>query len=162
MRLQRLAVLAAVLAGVTVAFAAGEPVALKTTEIGTGPTIVFVTDVGTARSSWMPVARRLVARHRVVLVDLPGHGGAECPTSRSKPRPRTRRRVHARQPKDSTIVVGRGVGGLLASRLPGAHPERARPGADRHATAPSKQIPINLAQTVLPNGSTRTTTSSSR
>ncbi len=127
MRLQRLAVLVAVLAGVTVVFAAGEPVALKTTEIGTGPTIVFVTDVGAARSSWMPVARRLVARHRVVLVDLPGHGGAEMPDPFSiEAAAAALDAVFARQPKDSTIVVGRGVGGLLASVAAGAHPERAR------------------------------------
>jgi pimeloyl-ACP methyl ester carboxylesterase len=127
MRLLRLLVLALAWAGVTAAFAAGEPPALETTELGTGPTIVFVSDVGTARSSWMPVARRLVAKHRVVLVDLPGHGGSALPDPFSvEAAAAALDVVLARQPKDSTIVVGRGVGGLLSSVAAGAHPERAR------------------------------------
>src|SRR5947207_9316839 len=56
-----------------------EPVQLKTTEMGHGPTIVFVHALGGSRSDWLPIARKLLGRYRVVLVDLPGHGESPLP-----------------------------------------------------------------------------------
>src|SRR5260221_5110486 len=60
------------------AFAA-TPATLKTTELGHGPTIVFLHGLGGGRLQWMPVARKLLATNRVVLVDLPGHGDSTMP-----------------------------------------------------------------------------------
>ena len=103
------------------------PVTLKTTEIGAGPALVFVPDVGLPRTVWMPTARKLLAGHRIVLVDLPGHGESPMPD------PFTHQiaaealdRVLAAQKGESTIVIGQGVGGVISTLAAKAHPEHVR------------------------------------
>jgi pimeloyl-ACP methyl ester carboxylesterase len=119
------------LAGLLVCVAArawaAEPVKLQTTDLGSGPAIVFVTDVGAARTGWMPVARRLVGGHRVVLVDLPGHGGGGLPEPFSLEAAADALVAVLNRPDlDSAVVVGRGVGGMLAAIALGDQPARAR------------------------------------
>jgi len=107
--------------------AANAPVALNTTEFGSGPTIVLVHGLGSSRLSWMPTARKLLAGHRVVMVDLPGHGDSALPDPFSlESAADAVDQVVARQPGDSTIVVGEGVGGLLALMSSSAHPGHQR------------------------------------
>ncbi|MFQ5425482.1 MAG: alpha/beta fold hydrolase [Gaiellales bacterium] len=43
---------------------------------GSGDPILLIHGLGGAASNWSAVARRLVARHRVLVVDLPGHGSS--------------------------------------------------------------------------------------
>jgi pimeloyl-ACP methyl ester carboxylesterase len=106
---------------------AAEPVDLKTFELGSGPTLVFVPDIGMGRGCWMPVARRLLSTHHVVLVDLPGHGESPMLQPFSlEAATEALDRVLAGQKADSTILVGHGVGGLLALMEGKAHPERVR------------------------------------
>jgi len=100
---------------------------LKTMELGKGPTCVFVHDLGSRGSIWMPVARRLLANHRVVLVDLPGHG--ESPMSESFSFDLAAQAlgdVLARQEGGQTVVVGHGLGGTIALLAARRHPERLR------------------------------------
>jgi pimeloyl-ACP methyl ester carboxylesterase len=113
--IQRTAALAAI--GTMVLVAAHAPHAraeLKTTEFGKGPTIVMVHGLGSKRATWLPVARKLLGTHHVVMMDLPGHGespapdpfsleacGAELAAALAKFDPK------------STVVVGQGVGGLV-------------------------------------------------
>lgn len=101
------------------------PVALKTTEFGKGSTIVFVHDFGGSRTQWLPTAKRLLAKHRVVMVDLPGHGESANPDPFSlEAAAASLAQVMAKQKGDSTIVVGQGLGGMLvvmaASKNPAA------------------------------------------
>ena len=106
---------------------AAAPVALKTTELGQGPTIVLVHELGSGRMSWMPVARRLIARHRVVMVDLPGHGESPMPEGFTlQAAADALDLVMARQKPDSTMLVGHGVGGVVALLEAKAHPERMK------------------------------------
>ncbi|MGH7742285.1 MAG: alpha/beta fold hydrolase [Candidatus Eiseniibacteriota bacterium] len=103
------------------------PVQLRTIEFGHGPTIVLVPSLGTGRMTWMPTARKLLAGHHVVLVDLPGHGDSPLPDPFSlEAAAEALDQVVARQPFDSTIVVGQGVGGLLALMAASAHPGHQR------------------------------------
>ncbi len=44
---------------------------------GAGPPIVLVHGLGGAASNWVALAPALAARHRVLAVDLPGHGGSD-------------------------------------------------------------------------------------
>ena len=112
------------------AFAAplhAEPVALKTTELGRGPTIVFVHGLGLSRNDWLPTARKLLSRYRVVLVDLPGHGDSPLPDPFSfVSAGEALDAVLARLNPDSTIVVGHQFGGRVALAALAAHPGRAK------------------------------------
>jgi pimeloyl-ACP methyl ester carboxylesterase len=128
MRRTTAVVLGAVLTGavVTAALAGNAPVQLKTMELGEGPAIVLVHDLGAGRMSLMPVARKLMGRHHVVLVDLPGHGDSPMPD------PFTLQiaadaldGVVARQ-KGAVVVAGHGVGGVVALLEASAHPERVK------------------------------------
>jgi len=120
-----LALAALALAGM--AGAASGPVALKTTEFGHGPTVVLVHGLGAARMGWMPAARRLLANYHVVLVDLPGHGESALPDPFSlEAAAASLDLVLAKQNAESTVVVGQGVGGLLALMAASMHPEHQR------------------------------------
>ena len=103
------------------------PVAPKTLELGKGPTIVFFHGLGGSRLSWMPTAKKLLGGHRVVLVDLPGHGDTALPDPFSvEAVAEALDQVLAKQNPDSTVIVGQGIGGMLAVLDLKVHPERAR------------------------------------
>jgi pimeloyl-ACP methyl ester carboxylesterase len=108
--------LAASLACTAIASAANDtPVALKITEFGRGPTIVLVHNFGGARMQWLPTAKRLLGHYHVVMADLPGHGESAMPDPFSLDAAAAAvGQVLAKQKSDSTIVVGQGVGGMLA------------------------------------------------
>jgi len=107
--------------------AAAPPVAPKTLELGKGPTIVLVHDLGGNRSVWMPTVRKLLGKHRVVLVDLPGHGESPAPDPFTlESAAEALDLVLAKQNPDSTVLVGKGVGGMLALLDLKAHPGRVR------------------------------------
>ncbi len=102
-------------------------VPLKTTELGRGPTIVFVHGLGASRSDWMPTARKLLGRYRVVLVDLPGHGESALPDPFSFASVgEALDGVLARLNPDSTIIVAHQMGGRAALAALAAHPGRAK------------------------------------
>jgi pimeloyl-ACP methyl ester carboxylesterase len=103
------------------------PPALKITELGKGPVIVFVHSLGGGRMQWMPTAKRLFANHRVVMVDIPGHGGSALPDPFSiEASAEQIAGLLAQYKAESTVVVGQGLGGLLGLVALGNHPERAK------------------------------------
>lgn len=128
MRLARLPLLMLLVGAITAAaLVHADPVALQVTELGHGPTIVFVHGLGLARMDWMPTARKLIGRYHVVLVDLPGHGASPLPEPFSlEAAAQAIDGVIAKQKPESTIVVGSGVGGLMALLVASAHPEHVR------------------------------------
>jgi pimeloyl-ACP methyl ester carboxylesterase len=102
-------------------------VVLKTTEFGHGPTIVFLHSMGGTRISWLPTAKKLLADHHVVMMDLPGHGDSALPDPFSlEIAAETIAQALATQKAESTVVVGQGVGGALALMAAAAHPDRVR------------------------------------
>jgi pimeloyl-ACP methyl ester carboxylesterase len=114
-------------AAIAAPLAAQAPVALKLTELGRGPTIVFVHGLGGARLEWMPTARKLVGDHHVVMVDLPAHGESPMPDPFSFDAcAAALDLVLARQKADSTVVVAHGLGGAIALIEARAHPERMK------------------------------------
>ncbi len=123
--LPALAGLAASLAMVALVHA--EPIVLKTTELGHGPTLVFVHGLGNSRSDWMPTARKLIGRYHIVMVDLPGHGESALPEPFSFATVGAALdAVLARQNPDSTIIVAHQMGGRAALAALAAHPDHAR------------------------------------
>lgn len=118
--------------------------ALKTTELGHGPTVVLVHGLGGARMQWLPTARKLLGAYRVVMVDLPGHGDSPLPEPFTMDAGvAALDQVLARQGAESTIVVGQGVGGVLAVLAARAHPEHVRGVVAIDATlkSPFGQVP---------------------
>jgi len=107
--------------------AAQTPVTLKSMELGRGPTVVLLHGLGGARMQWMPTARKLIGDHRVVMLDLPGHGESPLPDPFSyEACAAALDQVLAKQKPESTIVVGQGLGGAIALLEARAHPERMR------------------------------------
>lgn len=103
------------------------PVALKTTEFGRGPTLVLVHALGSGRMVWMPTAKKLLASHRVVMVDLPGHGESALPDPFSvQACVDALDLVLSKQKADSTVLVAHGFGGLIALHEVQAHPDRVK------------------------------------
>jgi pimeloyl-ACP methyl ester carboxylesterase len=103
------------------------PVALKTTEFGRGPTVVLLHALGSGRMVWMPTARKLLANHHVVMVDLPGHGESGMPDPFSIAAcAEALDQVLAKQKGDSTVLIAHGMGGLLALQEAQTHPERLK------------------------------------
>jgi len=123
----RAAVLFVTALALAASIAVAEPVAIKTTELGHGPTVVFVPGLGSARMDWLPTARKLLERYHVVLVDLPGHGDTPLPDPFSFAIVGDALdAVLAKQNPDSTIVVGHQMGGRVALAALAAHPGRAK------------------------------------
>lgn len=123
-----LATLAAALFVVLLAVAdPAVPVVLKTTEFGRGPTVVLLHALGSGRMVWMPTAKKLLAGHRVVMVDLPGHGNSALPDPFSLAAcAEALDRVLAQQKADSTVLVAHGFGGLIALQEVQTHPDRVK------------------------------------
>jgi pimeloyl-ACP methyl ester carboxylesterase len=124
-RLTAVSLFAAALLTATLALAAA--VAPKTTELGHGPTVVFVSGLGSSRNDWLPTARKLLGRYRVVLVDLPGNGDSPLPDPFSFAIVGDAiDAVLAKQNPDSTIVVAHQMGGRAALAALAAHPGHAK------------------------------------
>lgn len=103
------------------------PVALKTTEFGRGPTVVLLHTVASNRMVWMPTAKKLLANHHVVMVDLPGHGESPLPDPFSiEACAAALDQVLAKQKPDSTVLVAHRFAALIALTEIQAHPERVK------------------------------------
>jgi pimeloyl-ACP methyl ester carboxylesterase len=125
-KLRRLAALCA-LTSLAAASVAAVPVALKSLDLGHGPTIVFVHGLGGSRMSWMPTSRKLLGGYHIVMVDLAGHGDSPMPDPFSlDAAAEALDAVLAKQNPESTIVVGHALGGLVSLMALSAHPEHAR------------------------------------
>lgn len=129
MRLARLGIPVLVLAAVvTAAFAVDTKPSLQVTEMGTGgATMVLVHGIGGSRTDWLPLFKRLKDRYRLVMVELPGHGTSPLPDPFSLEAAADQvDSVIALQKPESTIVVGQGLGGMLALKALARHPGHAR------------------------------------
>ena len=93
--------------------------------MGHGSTIVLVHGLGSGPDHWLPVARRLAQNHRVVLVELPGHGVGAMPEPFSLETATEALDATLRlQSREPVVLVGHSVGGLVAVSEALAHPER--------------------------------------
>jgi pimeloyl-ACP methyl ester carboxylesterase len=103
------------------------PATLKSMELGRGRTVVLLHGIGGTRMQWMPTARKLMNDHRVVMLDLPGHGESPMPDPFSFEACAAMLDLAlAKLKPESTIVVGHGLGGAIALLEAKAHPERMK------------------------------------
>lgn len=120
-------IVAAAFVGLRARAESAPPVVLKTTEFGRGTTIVLLHALGSGRMVWMPTARKLLTGHRVVMVDLPGHGESALPEPFSlEACAEALDQVLAKQKPDSTVLVAHGFGALVALYGVQAHPDRVK------------------------------------
>ena len=132
MAARRFLLVIATLALLCVSAVRGLAPASRTSAVGAfghGPTVVLVHGLGSRATHWLPVARDLARDHRVVLVDLPGHGLAAMPAALTLDAAVAEldRAIVAQVPDGEPVVlVGHSVGGLVAAGEALAHPGRLR------------------------------------
>jgi len=86
---------------------------------GTGPPLVLVHGLGGAASNWAELAPLLARRHRLLVPDLPGHGGSSALPAVSGLEPYADRvaLVAEREGLLPALVVGHSLGGMVVLRL---------------------------------------------
>src|SRR5439155_19261494 len=94
------------------------------TAFGRGPTIVLVHGLGTRPEHWLSTARILARRHRVVMVELPGHGDRELGTFSLDVATEALDLAIQSADTRSVVLVGHSVGGLVATNEALMHPDR--------------------------------------
>jgi pimeloyl-ACP methyl ester carboxylesterase len=125
-RLPLLLLLLAVLALLLATPHGRPPVPAARHAMGQGPTVVLVHGLGSRMGHWLPVARRLARDHRVVLVDLPGHGATAMPEPLSlEAAVQSLQGVLDDEP-GPVVLVGHSVGGLVAAQAALDRPARVR------------------------------------
>jgi pimeloyl-ACP methyl ester carboxylesterase len=124
--LPAIAALALVIA--LVVFRAGAPSRkLQRFAMGRGPTVAVLHGAGSGIQHWLPAARLLADGHRVVFIELPGHGLSllDGPVSLES----AAEALHvalAADSKEPVVLVGHGVGGMVAALEALQHPEKVR------------------------------------
>lgn len=124
-------VIGVVLAGTLALGAAGALAAtglLATEEHGSGaPTIVLIHSIGGSRADWSAVAPQLAEHHRVVLVDLPGHGRSPAPSSKPSVAEASAAlaRTLTKMKIERAVLVGHSYGALVALRTALDRPKSA-------------------------------------
>ena len=94
---------------------------------GTGPTVVFVHGANDQAGAWVRVVRPIMRGHRVVLLDLAGHGGsapADGPLGVDDLLAGVQAVMDAEAAGAPVTLVGNSLGGWLALVYARAHPGR--------------------------------------
>jgi len=107
------------LAGLEECFADVKGVRMRYFVGGTGPPLILVHGLGGAASNWTELAPALTERHRLLVPDLPGHGGSTALPGVSGLEPFADRvgLVAEREGMFPAPVVGHSLGGVIALRL---------------------------------------------
>lgn len=95
--------------------------------LGSGTPIVIVPGLGGSAAHWLPTARLLAQRHRVLFVDLPGQGASPMPVPFSLERAaQAVDRAVERSTDMPVILVGHSLGGLVAAAQACRRPDQVR------------------------------------
>jgi pimeloyl-ACP methyl ester carboxylesterase len=108
--------------------ALGAKAPLAVQELGSGkPAIVLVHSIGGDRSDWSAVAPKLAERHRVLIVELPGHGQSPAPAGAPTVEGTAAALLKTLDEfkVERAILVGHSYGALVALRAAADKPKRA-------------------------------------
>jgi pimeloyl-ACP methyl ester carboxylesterase len=107
------------LAGLEERFADVKGVRMRYFVGGDGPPLVLIHGLGGAAANWTELASILATRHRLLVPDLPGHGGSSALPAISGLEPYADRvaLVAEREEMLPAPVVGHSLGGLVVLRL---------------------------------------------
>ncbi len=96
--------------------------------IGRGrPTIVFLHGLGGDLNLWREQVAALHTKARLILIDLPGHGGSEAPASYSmRGFARAVKAVLKQTNTERAILVGHSIGALIALEVDRTYPAHCR------------------------------------
>lgn len=96
--------------------------------MGRGPTVVLVHGLGSDYNDWLPTARDLARDHRVVLVELPGHGitPMATPFTLEQAAIALDRAIVEESPHQPVVLVGHSIGGLVAAFTASRSPQHVR------------------------------------
>jgi pimeloyl-ACP methyl ester carboxylesterase len=94
-------------------------------EAGSGPTVVLLHGFGGAASNWTLVAPALAERCRVLVPELPGHGGSSALPGDAETLDPYADRVAALL-GGPAVLVGHSLGAVAALRVASRHPELVR------------------------------------
>jgi pimeloyl-ACP methyl ester carboxylesterase len=98
---------------------------LRTFEAGSGPAVALVHGFGGAASNWTLVAPPLARRCRVLVPELPGHGGSSpLPAPVETLDPYADRLVAVLDAP--AVLVGHSLGAVVALRVAARHPDAVR------------------------------------
>jgi pimeloyl-ACP methyl ester carboxylesterase len=123
----RIVVLAALALILLSARSLSPPPAPVSGAFGRGPVIALVHGLGSRAEHWLPAARLLARHHRVVLVDLPGHGQSAMPQPFSLERAAQALDLAlGREGPEPLVLVGHSLGGLVAAAEACDRPGRVR------------------------------------
>lgn len=100
-------------------------VRLRWFEAGSGPSVALLHGLGGAASNWLPVAPALAERHRVLVPELPGHGGSSALPGPAETLDPYADRVAELLPGPA-VLVGHSLGAVVALRLASRRPELVR------------------------------------
>src|SRR5438132_4801340 len=104
-------------------------VRLRWFQAGEAETLLLVHGFGGAASNWTAVAPALAQHFRVLVPDLPGHGGSSAfpgPPERLDPFAERLALLREREGGAPAVVVGHSLGGVVALRLALRRPELVR------------------------------------
>jgi pimeloyl-ACP methyl ester carboxylesterase len=105
-------------------FAEGRGCRLRYLVGGSGDSVMLVHGLGGAAANWLALAPLLLPGRRVIVPELPGHGGSEpLPAAPSLNAYADRLALLLDEP---AAVVGHSLGGAIALRLAIRHPDRVR------------------------------------
>lgn len=95
---------------------------------GSGPPVVLVHGLGGAAGNWLRVAPALAGAHRVIVPDLPGHGGSEpLPSAHDlDPFAESVLAVLEAEEAQPAVWVGHSLGGLVGLRAAVLRPAAVR------------------------------------
>ena len=90
------------------------------------PAIVLVHCYDCSMHWWQPVSHHLAKDHRVISVDLIGHGGSEKPTSGYEIENQARQVWRALDAVgvENAVLAGHSLGGMVVTAMTEEHPER--------------------------------------
>lgn len=98
-------------------------------EGGKGPTVLFIHGFGAQKSSWIPYAKKLASKYKVIALDLPGHGNTphiEGQTYDLESLSKTVNQFVQEKKLETFHLIGLSMGGGISSVYAAQYPQKVK------------------------------------